>query len=119
MRTVLIVEDDPDSMLLSELIMGDMGFIVLKSVNAEDGLSLLKETHVDLILMDISLPGINGIEAIKIIRKMESLVKTRIIVITSYAMESDMRESMLAGSNSYLTKPLDDDLLKTTVNGLF
>ena len=69
---ILVVEDNPDSMALIDEILEDEGFKVLKATMAEDGIALLKETRTNLIIMDISLPKMSGLEASKIIKADET-----------------------------------------------
>ncbi len=115
MKTILVVEDNPDNMALVEQILEDEGFCVLKAVLAKDGIALLKESAVDMILMDISLPEMNGLEATKIIKAGETTKDIPVIALTAHAMETDREEAISAGCDGYLTKPIDEEELLETI----
>ncbi len=118
MTTILVVEDNPDNMTLIEEILEDEGLSVLKATLAEEGIALLKKTKVDLVLMDISLPKMSGLEATGIIKADKSLKNTPVIALTAHAMKSDMDAALSAGCDDYLTKPIDEDKLLETIHNL-
>jgi len=113
---ILVVEDNPDNMALIDEILEDEGFKVLKAYLAEDGIALLKETRADLIIMDISLPKMSGLEASKIIKADETTRDIPIIALTAYAMASDKDKALSAGCAGFLTKPIDEDRLLEMIN---
>ena len=119
MTTILVIEDNPDSMVLIEEILEDEGFSLLKAYLAEDGIALLKKKTVDLIIMDISLPKMSGFEATEIIKADEATSGIPIIVLTAYAMESDKEKAFSVGCDGFLTKPIvEDKLLEMIKNSL-
>jgi len=115
MYKILVVEDYPDNMALIEEILEDEGYQVLKAEDAEKGLKLLEDSQVDLVLMDISLPKMSGLEATRIIRETPGINELPVIALTAHAMKSDKDEAMAAGCSGYLTKPLDEALLLQTL----
>ncbi|HIE31887.1 MAG TPA: response regulator [Methanosarcinales archaeon] len=107
MRKVLVVEDDGNNMrLMAKLLQGN-GYEVIKAENGEEGLRLAIEEEPDLILMDIRLPGMDGVAATRRIRDSVDGSKVAIIAITSYAMAGDRERFLAEGFNGYIEKPID------------
>jgi CheY-like chemotaxis protein len=107
---VLVVEDNPDNMRTIKALLGDRYQIV----EAEDGLTGVERarTHLpDLILTDIALPGLDGIQALKKIRQEETLRHVPVIAVTASAMKGDREEILAHGFDGYLSKPLDHETL--------
>ena len=112
---VLVVEDNPDNMLTVKAILAD-NYTILEAVDGNEGLEMVKKHNPNLILMDIALPGMDGIEVFKAIRKNVQLEHIPIIALTASAMNSD-RETILAyGFDAYLVKPIDDKLFFKAIN---
>lgn len=110
MKKILIVEDvamnrDLMVQLLEEL------YTIVEAVDGLEGLRLAEQEHPDLILSDLSLPGIDGWTLIARLRAMDSHREVPIIAVTAHAMVGDERRAVEAGCNDYLTKPVDEDLL--------
>ena len=106
-KKILVVEDNAKNLKLVKalLVIGD--YAVFDSESAERGIELAK-THVpDLILMDIQLPGMNGLDATKIIKKDSNIKHIPVVALTSYAMEGDEHKAIEAGCDGYMTKPID------------
>ena len=113
--TVLIVEDNHDNMITVKAIIGDK-FRILEAKDGIDGVAMAEEYLPNLILMDIALPGMDGVEAFKLIRKNGQLARIPIIALTASAMTSD-RETILAhGFDAYLVKPIDEKVFFNTIN---
>ena len=113
---ILVVEDNPDNMALIEEILEDEGYKVLKASLAEEGIEILKKNRTDLIIMDISLPEMNGLEATKIIKADEDTKGIPIVALTAHAMPSDRDTALSAGCDDFLTKPIDEEKLLETIN---
>lgn len=107
MKRVLVVEDNADNLELIRLILVRSGYEVLTALTGEEGVVLALNERPDFILMDINLPGIDGLEATRQIRASESNGSIPIIAITSYAMRGDMEQILAAGCNGYFEKPID------------
>lgn len=110
MKKILIVEDNELNIdLLIQLLEDD--YELVTASDGEQGLRLAQQTLPDLILMDMSLPVMDGYEATRRIRAIPSLSQVVIIGLSAHAMSGDAEKAIAAGCDDYLTKPLDDDLL--------
>ena len=118
MATVLVVEDNRDNMNLLEEILEDEGYAMLKAFKAEDGIALLQENAVDLILMDVSLPQMSGLEATRLIKADAKTMEIPILVLTAHALAADRKEAFSAGCDAFLTKPIDEDELLAMIDKL-
>lgn len=107
--TILVIEDNLDAMSLMAEILEDEGFRVVKAWRAETGIALLKESGADLVLMDISLPKMSGLEATQIIKADETIRHVPVVALTAHAMASDREQALAAGCDDFLTKPFDED----------
>jgi two-component system, cell cycle response regulator DivK len=104
---ILIVEDNEANMELATDLLEVAGFEVLQAPTAEIGIGLARSQQPDLIVMDIGLPGMDGLEATKILREDPTTESIPIIAATSHAMIGDRERGLLAGFDGYLTKPID------------
>ena len=107
MKRVLVVEDDKNNMRLITKILENVGYETIKAVTGEEGVKLAIEEKPDLILMDIKLPGIDGLEATRRIRASKCDDKIPIIAITSFAMAGDREKYLNEGFTGYIEKPID------------
>ena len=107
-QKILYVEDNPANLQLMEMIISRHGNLELISAhNAEIGLALAESEHPDLILMDIHLPGMSGIDAIRVLRKNPIISSIPIIAVSANAMPKDIQYALDAGFDDYLTKPIN------------
>lgn len=116
MKTLLIIEDNPDNMALAEEILEDAGFATVQAMRAEDGIERLQQGEIDLVLMDMSLPEMDGLEATRIIKANNSLKAIPVIGLSAHAMQSDRDKALEAGCDDYLTKPIDENELLEMIN---
>jgi len=107
MKTVLVVEDNADNLQIINYALQRAGYKVISAETGEKGVELAIATCPSLILMDINLPGIDGIETTRQIRASEADGAVPIVAITSYAMRGDREKIMAAGCNGYFEKPFD------------
>ena len=107
MSVVLIVEDNEMNMKLARDLLGAKGYTTLESVTGEEGVKLAREKKPDLVLMDIQLPGINGIEAFKLIRADESTAKIPVVALTASVTPTDRSEINAAGFDAFISKPIN------------
>ncbi|MDD5616429.1 MAG: response regulator [Candidatus Methanoperedens sp.] len=107
MVKVLLVEDNPLNMELIIEILQSQGFTVDKADDGEKAVIMTEKSTYDLILMDIALPGIDGIETTKKIRSMPQYKNVPFIALTAFAMAGDKERLLNAGFNEYVSKPLD------------
>ena len=107
LRTILYVEDNLDSLRLMQSIVGQIPDTrLLIAHNAALGIDLAKHKKPDLILLDINMPGLNGIEALGILRHLEITRHIPIIALTANAEPEDKKRGLAAGFNAYMTKPV-------------
>ena len=107
MSLVLIVEDNPRNMKLVRDVLQVKGHETLEATTAEDGIVLAVERKPDLVLMDIQLPGMNGIDALRVLRGDPATAKIPVIAVTASVMQQDRKLILEAGFDSYLGKPLN------------
>jgi two-component system cell cycle response regulator DivK len=106
MALVLVVEDNPANMKLAVFLMKVHGHEVLQAVDAEAGIALARERHPMLILMDIQLPGMDGLAATQLLKSEVATSDIKIIALTALAMSGDRQKIEAAGCDGYLAKPI-------------
>jgi CheY-like chemotaxis protein len=107
MKKVLVVEDNPDNRELISLALRRSGYEVVCAETGEEGVEMAVREKPCFILMDIALPGIDGIEATRRIRASAANGDIPIIAVTSFAMRGDMERLLAAGCDGYFEKPID------------
>ena len=113
--TILVVDDHPANLKLCKVMLAVDGYEVHTAADAEEALVLLGTVHPGLILMDLQLPGLDGLE---LTRRLKADPATRDIVVvalTAYAMKGDEQKALDAGCDGYVAKPIDTRLLAATV----
>jgi two-component system, cell cycle response regulator DivK len=118
MSTILIVEDNDKNMKLVRDVLQAKGFTTLEAGTAEDGVRLAGEHMPDLILMDIHLPGISGVDALKLLRADASTAHIPIAAVTASVMQQDRAMIMDAGFDAYVSKPISLKEFLDTVRAL-
>jgi len=106
MATVLVVEDNPANMTLALFLLQSAGHTVLSAIDAEAGLSLARDQQPDLILMDIQLPGMDGLEATVMLKQGDTTRAIPVIALTALAMKGDEERIRAAGCDGYIAKPM-------------
>jgi len=108
-NTILYIEDNPDNMLLVQRALESRGYKLLKAMNGVDGISMAEGNMVDLILLDINLPDIDGYEVAQRLRKSSKseLAPIPIIAVTANALKGDAERSLDAGCDVYMSKPIN------------
>ena len=107
MSVILIVEDNPRNMKLVRDVLQVKGHATLEATTAEDGIVLAKQKIPDLVLMDIQLPGMNGIDALGHLRADPSTAKIPVIAVTASVMQQDRKLITEAGFDAYIGKPIN------------
>ena len=107
MAKILIVEDNPVNMKLAVFLVQSAGHTVLCATDGEAGLTLARNELPNLILMDIQLPGIDGLDAIGLLKRDEATRAIPVIALTALAMKGDEERIRAAGCDDYIAKPID------------
>ena len=115
MATVLVVEDNPANMTLAVFLLQSAGHTVLSATNAEAGLTLARAEQPNLILMDIQLPGMDGLQAIALLKRDNVTREIPIIALTALAMKGDEERIRAAGCEGYIAKPMRYQEFLTTI----
>jgi CheY-like chemotaxis protein len=115
---ILVVEDEPNNMMLMTIILKKYGHESLEAFTGEESLEKVAAFRPDLILMDIRLPGIDGLETTSRIRKMENMLDVPIIAVTAGAMADDLETIKKSGCNGCLEKPIDPLTIMNTIMGI-
>lgn len=118
MATMLIVEDTPANMKLATIILENAGHTVLQAENAPDSIALARANAPDLILMDIQLPGMSGLEAIRILKDDPATRTIPVIALTAFAMKDEEEKIRASGCDGYLAKPFHYKELLAAVDRL-
>jgi two-component system, cell cycle response regulator DivK len=108
-KTVLIVEDNEKNLKLFSVLIVSLGCGVLTAADGEVGVSMAREKMPDLILMDIQMPRMDGVEALKILRADEKTRNIPVLALTSYAMKGDRERLIESGFSDYISKPINKD----------
>lgn len=106
MAKILVVEDNPANMKLAVLLLESSGHTVVSALDAEAGLTLARDEQPDLILMDIQLPGMDGLQATQILKRDDATRAIPVIALTALAMKGDEERIRAAGCDNYIAKPI-------------
>jgi CheY-like chemotaxis protein len=117
-RTILIVEDDEDARYVMRLELERLGYLIVEAEDGEKAIAVAEVEHPDIILMDLTLPVMDGIAATQKIRATEGFNGVPVIAVTAH-QEMDFREgAKAAGFDAYVTKPIDMNWLSELIKGL-
>jgi two-component system cell cycle response regulator DivK len=106
MAKILIIEDNPANLTLTEYLMHWAGHIAISATDAEAGLAMARTEHPDLILMDIQLPGMDGLEATGLLKRDEATRAIPVVALTALVMKGDEERIRAAGCDGYIGKPM-------------
>jgi len=112
---ILIVDDNPTNLKLASDLLELAGMDVKRAVDAESALEIARNIHPDLILMDVALPGMDGLTLTGILKRASETKDIVIVALTSFAMKGDQDKVMAAGCDGYITKPIDTRKFKEQV----
>jgi CheY-like chemotaxis protein len=118
MEKVLIVDDNRASRELLRAILKPIRCDIVEAAHGQEALDLLRRELPDLVLLDIDMPGIDGLTVMKRIRQDTAFVDLPVVAVTAFAMEGDLEKGMAAGFTAYLTKPVRAALLRQQVQTL-
>lgn len=113
--TVLLVEDTEDNRFMMRRLLEMIGYRVVEAMNGEEAVTLAKAETPHLILMDLSLPVIDGLAATRLIRKLPDFQSTPIIAVSAHDTSDFQSEAIQAGCNRYITKPIDFNKLEELI----
>jgi two-component system cell cycle response regulator DivK len=106
MATILVVDDNPANMTLAVFLLESAGHLVLSATDAEAGLTLARDNQPDLILLDIQLPGMDGLEAAALLKRDDRTRAIPVIALTALVMKGDEERIRAAGCDGYIAKPI-------------
>jgi two-component system, cell cycle response regulator DivK len=106
MPRILVIEDNAANMKLASMLLGKAGHTVLCALDAEAGLAVARAERPDLILMDIQLPGMDGLAATRLLKSDPATAAIPVIALTAMAMKEDQEKTRVAGCDAYIAKPL-------------
>jgi two-component system cell cycle response regulator DivK len=113
--SILVIEDNPANLKLVRVLLSAEGYEVRTAVDAEEALRVLQTYRPRLILTDIQLPGMDGLELTRRLRRDPAWAHTAIVALTAYAMKGDDDKALAAGCDGYITKPLDPDTFSSLI----
>ena len=112
---ILLVEDNPVNRRLAIFLLRSQGYQVREATSALEAFDILKAEQFDLIVMDIQLPGMDGLEATTKLRAEPATAEIPVIAVTSYAMAGDRDKALAAGCSGYVTKPIDKTIFLAVI----
>jgi CheY-like chemotaxis protein len=116
--TILLVEDFDDTRLIMRLWLMKQGYRVVEAENGEDAVTLAEQQHPDLIIMDMMMPGLNGLDATRRIREYQSLRQTPIVAVSAYGANEYRAKAIAAGCDEYVSTPFEPDALGALIQRL-
>jgi len=118
-RTILLAEDFDDTRLMMKLWLTRSGYRVIEAQTGEEAVARAQSELPDLIIMDVMMPGLNGLDATRRIRQYQPLRNTPIVAVSAYGAEKYRRVALDAGCNEYVSTPFEPDELKELIRKLF
>jgi len=115
LKKIVIVEDQPDVADLLEEMLNIGRYQIVKIHSSTGALSMILAEKPDLVLLDIMMPDVSGLEVLRYMRREPDLEKTPVVIVSAKTLPADIRTGFEAGATEYLTKPVDVELLRNTV----
>ena len=115
-KKILLVEDNPVNRRLAIFLLRSQGYQVREATSAQEAFEILKTAQFDLIVMDIQLPGMDGLDATRKLRAEPATAEIPVIAVTSYAMAGDRDKALAAGCSGYVTKPIDKTIFLAEIS---
>lgn len=109
-KKILLVEDNPVNRRLAVFLLRSQGYHVSEATTAQEALAMLENERPDLIVMDIQLPGMDGLEVTRRLKAQPTTADIPVVAVTSYAMKGDREKALAAGCAGYVTKPIDKNI---------
>jgi CheY-like chemotaxis protein len=117
-KTILLVEDFDDTRLMTKLWLTKKGYRVVEAENGEEAVEVAQREQPDLIIMDMMMPGVDGLDATRQIREYQSLQETPIVAVSAYGADQYRHQALDAGCNEYVPTPFDPDALSKLIERL-
>lgn len=117
-QTVLVVDDNALNRELLRLVLEQQGYAVVEATTAEEALTMVRDAHPALVLMDCHLPGMDGLTATRELKGIEATCGIPVVAVTAHAMPGDRERALAAGCNEYISKPVDFSRLIDIVSKL-
>jgi two-component system cell cycle response regulator DivK len=114
-KKILIVEDNLQNLMVVQLSLKDQGYLLREATDGKEALRIALKERPDLIIMDIQLPGLSGIEVTKKLRERPDFQQVPIVAVTAYAMKGDKEKALKIGFDAYLTKPISTQEIASLV----
>lgn len=119
MQKLMVVDDSGAMRSLIASILGDFPDLeVVEAANGFEALKLLPRAAIDLLVLDLNMPGLSGLEVLSFVKKSPDLAKTRVLIVTTAGREEDRRRAISLGADDYVTKPFEPDALVAAVRRL-
>lgn len=115
---ILIVDDNPTNLKLARVVLAAEGYEVRVAVDAEEALAMLDGFHPRLVLMDLQLPGMDGLTLTRRLKQAPATCDVVVLALTAYAMKGDEEKAREAGCDGYITKPIDTRTLPVVIAGV-
>jgi two-component system, cell cycle response regulator DivK len=116
MARLLVVEDNPQNLKLAQLLLQRAGHTVFTAVDGEMGVSQARAEHPDVVLMDVQMPGIDGLAATRLLKADAATAGIKVVALTALAMKGDAERILAAGCDAYLAKPFQYSELVAVVD---
>ena len=116
--TILLVEDFDDTRLMMKLWLIKKGYRVIEAENGEEAITLAARQHPDLIIMDMMMPGLSGLDATRRIREDQSLQRTPIVAVSAYGADEYRAKALAAGCDEYVSTPFEPEALGALIKRL-
>ncbi len=117
-RKILVADDNQQIRMLVGAALRSLGHQLLEAVDGEDALDTAVREHPDLVLLDVTMPKLDGFEVLAFLRKRPETADVRVIMLTTAAQKTDLKHGVDLGCNDYVTKPFDPKLLRQTVEAV-
>lgn len=117
-RTVLVVDDDPNIFELVQLYVASDEVEVLQALDAYTGLDLVMRQPPDIVVLDIMMPGMDGLEMCRTLRNIPEIAKTPVVILSAKSEEEDIEAGYEAGADDYVTKPFEPEELATLIESM-
>lgn len=117
MKKILVIEDNADNMKLITFIITKSGYQAIEAFSGQEGIRMALTQAPDLVLLDIQLPDMTGIEVLKAIRSAEIDEKLPVVAVTSFAMSGDRQRLLAAGCTGYIEKPINPETIMDEIRG--